>query len=82
MLYKAGKEVLHEAHVKGGFLAPLTKSFTHLNRAKPATKLVFMEDLVATAGNLLAAIAVIIAYYTDFLAIEGTVSIIIGLMMF
>lgn len=82
VLYKAGKEVLHEAHVKGGFLAPLTKSFTHLNRAKPATKLVFMEDLVATAGNLLAAIAVIIAYYTDFLAIEGIVSIIIGLMMF
>lgn len=41
VLYKAGKEVLHEAGVKGGALAPLTTSFSHLNRAKPATKLVF-----------------------------------------
>lgn len=82
VLYKAGKEVLHEAHVKGGFLAPITKSFANLNRAKPATKLVFMEDLVATVGNLMAATAVIIAHYTGFLAAEGIVSIIIGLMLF
>lgn len=82
VLYKAGKEVLHEAHVTGGFLAPLTKSFTNLNRAKPATKLVFMEDLVATVGNLMAATAVIIAHFTGFLAAEGIVSIIIGLMLF
>lgn len=82
VLYKAGKEVLHEAQVTGGFWAPLTKSFSNLNRAKPATKLVFMEDIVATVGNLLAATAVIIAYFTDYLAIEGIVSIMIGLMMF
>lgn len=82
VLYKAGKEVLHEAHVTGGFMAPLTKSFTNLNRAKPATKLVFMEDLVATVGNLMAATAVIVAHFTGFLAAEGIVSIIIGLMLF
>lgn len=82
VLYKAGKEVLHEAGVKGGVLAPISTSFSHLNRAKPATKLVFMEDLVATSGGLLALIAVLIAHFTGFLAIEGAASIAIGLMMF
>ncbi|MCJ1909126.1 cation diffusion facilitator family transporter [Planococcus ruber] len=82
VLYKAGKEVLHEAGVKGGIMAPVTTSFGHLNRAKPATKLVFMEDLVATSGGVLALIAVLIAHFTGFLAIEGAASIAIGLMMF
>ncbi|MGI2329258.1 cation diffusion facilitator family transporter [Planococcus sp. YIM B11945] len=82
VLYKAGKEILHEAGVKGGAMAPLTTSFAHMNRAKPATKLVFLEDLVATAGGILALIAVLIAHYTGFLAIEGAASIAIGLMMF
>lgn len=82
VLYKAGKEILHEAGVKGGALAPLTTSFVHMNRAKPATKLVFLEDLVATGGGILALIAVLIAHYTGFLAIEGAASIAIGLMMF
>jgi len=82
VLYKAGKEILHEAGVKGGAIAPLTTSFAHMNRAKPATKLVFLEDLVATSGGVLALIAVLIAHYTGFLAIEGAASIAIGLMMF
>lgn len=82
VMYKAGKEVLHEAGVKGGGLSPLTTSFLHLNRAKPATKLVFLEDLVATAGGILALIAVLIAHYTGFLQIEGAASIAIGFMMF
>lgn len=82
VLYKAGKEILHEAGIKGGAMAPLTTSFAHMNRAKPATKLVFLEDLVATSGGVLALIAVLIAHYTGFLAIEGAASIAIGLMMF
>ncbi|ALC84632.1 MULTISPECIES: cation diffusion facilitator family transporter [Bacillaceae] len=82
VLYKAGKEILHEVGEKGGFLAPLTSSFIHLKRAKPATKLVFMEDLVATTGGILAFVAVLISYFTGFLQAEGIASIIIGLMMF
>ncbi|ANU12612.1 cation efflux family protein [Planococcus halocryophilus Or1] len=81
VLYKAGKEILHEAGVEGGVMAPLTTSFAHLNRAKPATKLVFLEDLVATAGGVLALIAVLIAHFTGFLEVEGAASIAIGLMM-
>ncbi len=83
VLYKAGKHVLHEAGIpdtKG--LAPLTLGFVHLNKAKPATKLVFMEDTVATAGGILAFVAVLIAHYTGYLQTEGIASIIIGLMMF
>lgn len=81
VLYKAGKEILHESGVTGGAFAPLTTSFAHLNRAKPATKLVFLEDLVATAGGVLALVAVLIAHYTGFLQVEGAASIAIGFMM-
>ena len=82
VLYKAGKEILHEVGVKGTLLSPLTTSFAHLNQAKPATKLVFMEDLVATSGGILAFVAVLISHFTGFLQAEGIASIMIGLMMF
>ena len=82
VLYKAGKEILHEVGIKGTAFSPLTTSFTHLNRAKPATKLVFMEDLVATAGGILAFVAVLISHFTGFLQAEGIASIMIGIMMF
>ena len=83
VLYKAGKEVLNEAEVdNSGLLAPITTSFSHMNRAKPATKLVFMEDLVATAGGILAFIAILLAHYLNLLVAEGIASILIGLMMF
>lgn len=82
VLYKAGKEILHEVGIKGTLLSPLTTSFTNLKRAKPATKLVFMEDLVATAGGILAFVAVLISHFTGFLQAEGIASIMIGIMMF
>lgn len=82
VLYKAGKEILHEVGIKGTAFSPLTTSFTHLKRAKPATKLVFMEDLVATAGGILAFVAVLISHFTGFLQAEGIASIMIGIMMF
>ena len=82
VLYKAGKEILHDAGIDKGGLAPITTSFKHLNRAKPATKLVFMEDLVATMGGILAFIAVLLAHFFGLLVAEGIASIAIGLMMF
>jgi cation diffusion facilitator family transporter len=82
VLYKAGKEVLHEAGIQKGGLAPITSSFVHLNRAKPPTKLVFMEDFVATIGGLLAFIAVLLAHFFNLLIAEGIASVLIGLMMF
>lgn len=82
VLLKAAKEIAHETgnDVKG--FKALLYSFTHLNSAKPATKLVFMEDLVATIGGVLAFAAVLVAHFTGFLAAEGIASVLIGLMMF
>ena len=82
VLYKAGKDILHDADIQKGGLAPITLSFKHLNRAKPATKLVFMEDLVATMGGVLAFVAVLLAHFLGLLVAEGIASILIGLMMF
>ncbi|MFY0518302.1 cation diffusion facilitator family transporter [Lysinibacillus sp. UGB7] len=82
VLAKAAVEVLHEAGQEKAGLATITKAFTYLKRAKPATKLVFMEDLVATAGNVLAFGAILIAHFTGWARIEGLVSMIIGCMMF
>jgi cation diffusion facilitator family transporter len=82
VLYKAMKEVMHEVGEPASGTSVIIKSFSHLGRAKPATKLVFMEDLVATSGGLLAILAVILSHFTGVLWIEGAASILIGLMMF
>lgn len=82
VLYKASKEIAHESGSSLTGFKALFYSFSHLDKAKPATKLVFMEDLVATLGGILAFTSVLIAHYTGFLAAEGIASMLIGLMMF
>lgn len=82
VLYKAMKEVLHETGIEAKGFAIATKSFSSLNKAKPATKLVFMEDLVATLGGVIAIIGILLSYFAGLYAAEGIASIIIGLMMF
>jgi cation diffusion facilitator family transporter len=82
VLYKAMKEVVHEVGIEASGFNVFFRSFANLGRAKPATKLVFMEDMVATLGGLLAIIAVIIGHFTGIHWVEGAASILIGLMMF
>ena len=82
VLMKASKEIAHDAGIKVNAISAIPNALTHLNSAKPATKLVFMEDSVATSGGVLAFLAVIISHFTGFLQAEGIASIIIGLMMF
>lgn len=82
VLYKAMKEVLHEIHIEAKGFGIFTKSFAGLRRAKPATKLVFMEDLVATLGGVIAIIGILLSYFAGWHAAEGIASVIIGLMMF
>lgn len=82
VLLKACHEINTEVGVQAKGMTAFIKAIHNLGRAKPATKLVFMEDTVATLGNVLAFIAVLIAHYTPFVQIEGIVSIIIGVMMF
>lgn len=82
VLYKAMKEITHDVGIEVKGIEIFKKSFANLGNAKPATKLVFMEDLVATSGGLLAMIAVLISQYTPFHQAEGIASIIIGILMF
>ena len=82
VLFRAMKEILHENHIEAKGMAIISQSLAHLEKAKPATKLVFLEDSVATGGGLLAILAVVIAHFTPFHQAEGIVSIIIGALMF
>ena len=82
VLYKAMKEVIHESHIEAKGFGIVTKSFSGLRRAKPATKLVFMEDLVATSGGIIAIIGILLSYFAGLHIAEGIASVIIGLMMF
>ncbi|RBW70140.1 cation diffusion facilitator family transporter [Bacillus taeanensis] len=82
VLFKAMKETLHDVGLEAKGMGIVPKSFANVNKAKPATKLVFLEDLVATLGGLLALAAVLISQFTPFHQAEGIASIIIGLLMF
>lgn len=82
VLFKAMKEVIHETGTDAKGMQIFTKSFGALGDAKPATKLVFMEDLVATLGGIIAIVGILLSYYAGLNAAEGIASIIIGVMMF
>ncbi|MCU9614422.1 cation diffusion facilitator family transporter [Caldibacillus lycopersici] len=82
VLYKAMTEIAHETKINAKGISLLWKSFAGLSRAKPATKLVFMEDLVATLGGLIAIIGILLSYFFGLHAAEGIASILIGIMMF
>lgn len=82
VLMKAMKEIVAEEGLSSRGLRLFKDSFLYLKKAKPATKLVFLEDLVATGGGLLAMAAVIISQITPFYQAEGLASIIIGIFMF
>lgn len=82
VLYKAMKEVVAEVPgEKASGLAVIPASIRNLKYAKPATKLVFLEDTVAVSGAILALIAIILATFTSFHSATGYASVIIGLML-
>ena len=82
VFYKAAQEIAHEVGIDHAGLKTIPLAIRNVNRAKPATKLVFMEDFVATFGGVLAIFAIILAQWTGFHAGEGIASVIIGIMMF
>lgn len=81
VLIKAMKEILHEARVKASGLTILRAAFRHIGRAAPPTRLVFYEDLVATAGGLLALLAVVVTSLTSFTLLDGISTLLIGCLM-
>ncbi|MFC3209683.1 cation diffusion facilitator family transporter [Planomicrobium okeanokoites] len=82
VLHKAMKEITHnlpKEQTKG--LKIVSASFKNVKSANPATKLVFLEDMVAVSGAVLALVAIVIATYTPFHSATGYASVIIGLML-
>lgn len=81
VLFKAMREIARETRSegKGSFLISI--ALKNVNRASPATRLVFYEDLVATFGAILALFAILITRFTSIKALDGFAAIIIGLLM-
>lgn len=82
VLNKAMKEItehLPKEQTSGLKYIPL--SYKNVKGAKPATKLVFLEDNVAVGGAVLALGAIVISTYTPFHSATGYASIIIGVML-
>jgi len=80
VLFKAMREIARETSSEGtGFT--LIVALKNVNRASPATRLVFYEDLVATFGAALALLAILITRFTQIKALDGVAAIIIGLLM-
>jgi len=82
VLFKAMKEIVHNVGVEAKGFNIVIESIKGFSKAKPATKLVFLEDTVATGGGLLAIIAVVISHFSSFHQAEGIASILIGVLMF
>lgn len=81
ILYKTMHEIIREADPEKKTNL-ITGSIKYANRAAPATKLVFYEDIVATLGALLAIIGIVLAQFFGILQADGIVSMLIGLLMF
>src|SRR5699024_4045945 len=81
ILVKAMKEINVESRTEANGLAIVKGAFKNVGRAAPPTRLVFYEDLVAVSGAALALIAVVVVSFTNFLIIDGFVTILIDLLM-
>lgn len=81
ILLKAMKEITHEARMETKGWGFIPAAFKHVGRSAPPTRLVFYEDLVAVSGALLAMTAVLVTSLTAFKALDGVVTILIGLLM-
>ncbi|RYG72024.1 cation transporter [Lentibacillus lipolyticus] len=82
ILIKAMKEITKETdkdHDHDGWL--LTRAFKSAQRAAPATRLVFYEDLVATSGAIFALFGVLLAQVFGFLRADGIFTMLIGVLM-
>jgi cation diffusion facilitator family transporter len=81
ILYKVMKEIGQEARDESTGLGILSGAFKNVKRASPPTRLVFYEDLVAVSGAILALIAVLVSYFSDYQLLDGIVTIVIGFLM-
>jgi len=81
VLLKAIREIALETRSEGKGLTLISVALKNANRASPATRLVFYEDLVATFGAVLALAAILLTKFTQIKSLDGVAAIIIGLLM-
>jgi cation diffusion facilitator family transporter len=81
VLFKAMREIVRETRSGSKGSNIIADAVKNLNRASPATRLVFYEDLVATFGAILALLAILITRFTQIKSLDGVAAIIIGLLM-
>src|SRR5699024_681475 len=80
VLIKAMKEITNETEdTYEGWL--LTRAFKSAQKAAPATRLVFYEDMVATSGAVFALFGVLLAQVFGILRADGIVTMLIGVLM-
>lgn len=81
ILYKAMKEIMKETRSSAKGPGIFIAAFRNANRAAPPTRLVFYEDIVATLGAVFALLAIILAEFTTFKAMDGIATILIACLM-
>jgi len=80
VLIKAMKEITNETEdTYEGWL--LTRAFKSAQKAAPATRLVFYEDMVATSGAVFALFGVLLAQVFGILRADGIFTMLIGVLM-
>ncbi len=80
VLVKAIKEITKETEKRhDGWI--LTRAFKSAQKAAPATRLVFYEDLVATSGAVFALFGVLLAQVFGILRADGIFTMLIGVLM-
>lgn len=80
VLIKAMNEITQEADDNSDSWV-LIRAFKSANRAAPATRLVFYEDLVATAGAIFALLGVLLSQVFGILWADGIFTMLIGILM-
>jgi len=81
VLLKAMREIVRETRAEGKGISLIPIALKNVNRASPATRLVFYEDLVATSGAILALGAILVTRFTPIKVLDGIAAIIIGFLM-
>ncbi|WP_163526693.1 cation diffusion facilitator family transporter [Halobacillus ihumii] len=81
ILIKVMKEIGKESRSESEDGNIFTNAFKNVSLAAPPTRLVFYEDIVATAGSAIALIFVVLSHFTGLYFLDGLGTLIIGILL-
>ncbi|MBC9784741.1 cation transporter [Heliobacterium chlorum] len=82
VLYQAMKDIGREAETEARGIALIKLSFEKYHLASPETRLVFFEDLLATAAIVIASTGITLSHLNIFPWGDGLAGLIIGVLLF